>query len=79
MDGTSRDDWLTALSFVYPVMPLPDVTWDNLEVRCECQRRSLHSVHRVQPLQAVHYVAAAAACCNTAALRWLLLAALCQT
>jgi hypothetical protein len=32
MPGTRKDDWLTAMSFVYPVMPQPEVTWENLEV-----------------------------------------------
>jgi hypothetical protein len=32
MDGTSKEAWLTALSFFYPVLPQPEVTWDNLEV-----------------------------------------------
>jgi hypothetical protein len=35
MDGTSKDDWLTALSLIYPVLPQPDVTWENLEVSCK--------------------------------------------
>jgi hypothetical protein len=33
MTGTSKKDWLTAMQFAYPVVPVPDITWDNLEVR----------------------------------------------
>ncbi|WIA23140.1 hypothetical protein OEZ86_010038 [Tetradesmus obliquus] len=32
MDGTSKNDWLTAVSFIYPVVPQALVTWDNLEM-----------------------------------------------
>jgi hypothetical protein len=29
MPGTSKKDWLTAMQFAYPVVPAPDITWDN--------------------------------------------------
>jgi hypothetical protein len=32
MNGTSRQDWLTIMGFVYPIVPQPTVSWDNLEV-----------------------------------------------
>lgn len=31
MHGTSKEDWLLAMEFVYPVVPQPIVTRDNLE------------------------------------------------
>lgn len=33
MEGTSREDWLVAMEFMYPVVPQPEVTWKDLEVR----------------------------------------------
>jgi hypothetical protein len=33
MQGTSKQDWLTAMQFAYPVVPAADITWDNCEVR----------------------------------------------
>jgi hypothetical protein len=35
MPGTSKEDWLTAMRFAYPVVPAPDVTWDNCEVHLQ--------------------------------------------
>ncbi|WIA39185.1 hypothetical protein OEZ86_005310 [Tetradesmus obliquus] len=32
MPGTSKDDFLTLAQFMYPILPLPKVSWDNLEV-----------------------------------------------
>jgi hypothetical protein len=32
MPGTSRADFLTIAQFLYPIVPLPKVSWDNLEV-----------------------------------------------
>lgn len=32
MIGISKEDWLLAMEFVYPVTPQPVVTWDNLEL-----------------------------------------------
>ena len=32
MDGTSKEGWLLVMEFVYPVVPAPDMTWQNLEV-----------------------------------------------
>lgn len=32
MEGTKKEDWLIAMEFMYPVVPQPEVTWDNLEV-----------------------------------------------
>lgn len=31
MTGTSKNDWLMAMEFLYPISPPPVVTWDNLE------------------------------------------------
>lgn len=47
MEGTSKQDWLTAMSFVYPVVPQPRVSWDNVEVRQELSalRSTLSSSH----------------------------------
>jgi hypothetical protein len=32
MPGTSKADFLVVAQFMYPLMPLPKVSWDNLEV-----------------------------------------------
>uniref|UniRef100_A0A383VMB3 BTB domain-containing protein n=1 Tax=Tetradesmus obliquus TaxID=3088 RepID=A0A383VMB3_TETOB len=32
MPGTSKADFLTVAQFLYPILPLPKVSWDNLEV-----------------------------------------------
>jgi hypothetical protein len=32
MPGTSRADFVTIAQFLYPIVPLPKVSWDNLEV-----------------------------------------------
>jgi hypothetical protein len=32
MPGTSKADFLTIAQFLYPTVPLPKVSWDNLEV-----------------------------------------------
>jgi hypothetical protein len=32
MLGTSKADFLTVAAFLYPLVPLPKVSWDNLEV-----------------------------------------------
>ncbi|KAF6256773.1 hypothetical protein COO60DRAFT_1640467 [Scenedesmus sp. NREL 46B-D3] len=32
MLGTSKADFLVVAQFMYPIMPLPKVSWDNLEV-----------------------------------------------
>jgi hypothetical protein len=59
MDGTSKEDWLLVLGFVYPLVPQPDITWDNLEVSlpllllfcirlsCSATRVVLHRRHFV--------------------------------
>lgn len=31
VNGTSKEDWLLAMEFIYPVVPRPEVTWDNAE------------------------------------------------
>lgn len=33
IEGTSKEDWLTVMAFLYPVVPQPVVSWDNLQVR----------------------------------------------
>jgi hypothetical protein len=32
MPGTSKADFLVVAQFLYPILPLPEVSWDNLEV-----------------------------------------------
>jgi hypothetical protein len=32
LPGTSKSDFLTLAQFLYPLVPLPKVRWDNLEV-----------------------------------------------
>lgn len=32
LPGTTKADFLTVAAFLYPIAPLPKVTWDNLEV-----------------------------------------------
>jgi hypothetical protein len=32
MPGTSKQEFLAVAEFMYPVVPLPKVSWDNLEV-----------------------------------------------
>jgi hypothetical protein len=32
LPGTSKADFLVVVQFLYPVLPLPKVSWDNLEV-----------------------------------------------
>lgn len=32
MPGTSKDEFLTLAQFMYPIVPLPKVSWDNLKV-----------------------------------------------
>jgi hypothetical protein len=52
MPGTSKIDWLTAMQFVYPVVPAPYITWGNSEVRLQAAADSaaaacwMHQLHR---------------------------------
>jgi hypothetical protein len=32
LPGTSKEDFLVVAEFMYPMAPLPKVSWDNLEV-----------------------------------------------
>jgi hypothetical protein len=32
MPGTSKEEYLAVAAFMYPVVPLPKVSWHNLEV-----------------------------------------------
>jgi hypothetical protein len=32
LPGSSRADFLAVAQFLYPILPLPRVSWDNLEV-----------------------------------------------
>lgn len=38
--GTSKEDWLQLMEFIYPVLPRPQVTWDNLEKLLEVSDKS---------------------------------------
>lgn len=54
MEGTKKGDWLVAMQFMYPVIPQPEVSWDNLEVSICRLQRPLGSCAGAQMLRVLH-------------------------